>query len=235
MITIGDYLKHKQRAGNKNFGASSVDIINITEDTYTAKGIYKDSPIKKIKREISKKASMANKRLKRLEENGLTKLPAYQEWVTNGGGVKFSVKGKTYNELQKELSRVNRFINSKTSLVREANKHLKDIAKMTGINYDSVKQLPKLTETFFELSSKVEQYLRNVEGSASAIGYQKIWTVINEYVESEQIALDSSRLDMNKVLDSIIDISKYDIKDGHLEVKFKGWIDVPNKIKNDVK
>ena len=76
--------------------------------------------IRQLKQEISKKASMANKRLKRLEKNDLTNVPAYRQYV-QGGGVKFSVKGKNYNQLQAELSRVNHFINSKTSTVRGTN------------------------------------------------------------------------------------------------------------------
>ena len=56
--------------------------------------------LRELKSEISKKASMANKRLNRLEKNGLTDLPSYKNWVDYNGGVKFSVKGKNYNELK---------------------------------------------------------------------------------------------------------------------------------------
>lgn len=140
--------------------------------------------------EVQRKASMANKRLARLERNNLTDLPAYRSWVEYGGGIKFSVAGKDYNELQAELSRVNHFLNSKTSLVRQANKHMADIAKMTGVKYDKVSELPNKLSGFFKLASQVEQYLRITEQSASAIGYQKIWEVINKYVEDEKKDLD---------------------------------------------
>lgn len=144
-----------------------------------------------LKKEVSRLASMANKRLRRLERNELTDLPAYQSWVKDGA-VKFSVKGKDYNQLQAELARLNRFLDSKTSTVREANKHLKEIAEMTGVKYKSVKELPNKLENFFRLSEKVEEYLRNVEGSASAIGYHRIWEVVNEVVESEEMDLDQT-------------------------------------------
>ena len=140
--------------------------------------------------EVQRKASMANKRLARLERNNLTDLPAYRSWLEYGGGVRFSVAGKDYNELQAELARVNHFLNSKTSLVREANKYLKDIAKMTGVKYDKVSELPNKLSSFFKLASKVEQYLRLTEQSASAIGYHKIWEVINQYVETEEKELE---------------------------------------------
>ena len=140
--------------------------------------------------EVQRKASMANKRLERLERNNLTDLPAYRSWVEYGGGVRFSVAGKDYNELQAELARVNHFLNSKTSLVRQANKHMKDLAKMTGVKYEKVSELPSKLSSFFKLASQVEQYLRVTEQSASAIGYHKIWEVINKYVEDEREDLE---------------------------------------------
>ena len=223
MITIGEYLKQKQ---GQDYLGGDMRITNMEGTKFEGTVTYTDSPLKQIRAEVSRKASMANKRLRRLEENNLTNLPAYQQWVTHNGGVKFSVKGKDYNQLQQELARVNNFINSKTSLVRQANSYLKDVANITGISYDSIKELPAKTKKFFELSSKVEQYLRNVEGSASALGYQKIWSVINEYVQDEQIQLDDSAVDMDKVLEQLIDMSSYDISDGNVKVEFEGWVNV---------
>lgn len=144
-----------------------------------------------LKKEIQKKANVAHKRLKRLEKNNLTDLPAYQQWVKDGE-VRFGVRGKSYNELQAELGRLNRFIDSKTSLVRQANKYLKNIANMTGISWHSVTELPNKLKNFFAISEKVDQYLRNIEGAGSAIGYHKIWEVVNEVVESEEMDLEQS-------------------------------------------
>lgn len=212
---------------NSNKGKIIIEKMEGTK--VTGKVQYSDEPLRKLKAEVSRKASMANKRLRRLERNNLTELPAYKQWVDYKGGVNFSVAGKDYNQLQQELARVNQFINSKTSLVRQANAYLKDVANITGIQYQSVKELPEKTKAFFNLASKVEQYLRNVEGSASAIGYQKIWTVINDYVKDEQLELDSSKMDMEKVLEEVIELAKYDVKDGKVEFEFEGWINVNNK------
>ena len=212
-----------------NSTKGKIIIESIEGDKIKGKVQYPDDALRKLKAEVSRKASMANKRLKRLERNNLTHLPAYQQWVDYKGGVKFSVKGKDYNQLQQELARVNQFINSKTSLVRKANDYLKEVAKITGIQYKSVKELPEKTKMFFKLASKVEQYLRNIEGSASAIGYQKIWTVINDYVKDEQLKLDSAKMDMDKVLEEVIELAKYNVKDGSVEFEFEGWINVNNK------
>ena len=158
--------------------------------------------IRQLKQEISKKASMANKRLKRLENNDLTNVPAYRQYI-QGGGVKFSVKGKSYNELQAELSRVNHFINSKTSTVRGTNSVLKEIANTAKIKYNNLSELYSNVNQFFSLATKVEDYLNATGQTALAIGYQRVWEAINKYVEQEgKILLDTTR-DLAKALPEI--------------------------------
>lgn len=153
------------------------------------------------KTEISRMVSMANKRLARLEKGGLQDSPAYKKLVDNGN-FRFSVRGKTHNELQKEVAKLVNFVNSETSTIRGINNNLKEIASNTGIEYKNLKDLRQKASKFFDLSSKVEQYLRTVNDVASAIGYQKIWEAINSYVKNEGANLD----DANNDLDSVIKI-----------------------------
>ena len=158
--------------------------------------------IRQLKQEISKKASMANKRLKRLESNDLTNVPAYRQYV-QGGGVKFSVKGKNYNELQADLPRVNHFMDSKTSTVRGTNSVLKEIANTAKIKYNNLSELYSNVNQFFSLATKVEDYLNATGQTALAIGYQRVWEAINKYVEQEgKILLDTTR-DLAKALPEI--------------------------------
>lgn len=171
----------------------------------------------RIKAEVSRKASMANKRLVRLENNNLTDTPAYKTWTDYKGGVKFSVKGKDYNQLQQELARLNNFINSTTSTVRGANKVLKEIADNTGIKYGSVKELQAKSKQFFELTSKIQQFLRQTENSATAIGYRKIWEAINQYVQDEKIALGDANLDVDGLVEKISELTNYEAVEKGLE------------------
>lgn len=150
------------------------------------------------RKEVSRLASLANKRIQRLEAAKLTDSPAYQKWIENGG-VKFGVKGKTYNQLQSEMARLNRFINAQTSTIRGINSNLKEMAANTGIKYGTLKELRSKATSFFELASKVEQYLRTVNDMASAIGYHKIWEVINEYVEREKIDLSGAENNIDEL------------------------------------
>lgn len=164
-------------------------------------GIY-GADVKTYRKEVSKLASMANKRIERLEKSDLTSSPAYQRLVRDGN-LKFSVKGKSHNELQRELSKLKSFLLAETSTVRGVNGVLKDIAKNTGIKYKNLKDLRNKADKFFELSSKVEQYLRSVEDIASAIGYQKIWEAVNEYVKKERIDLGNADNNIDNMVEMV--------------------------------
>lgn len=148
--------------------------------------------VKQLKKEVSKKASMANKRLVRLKANKLTDVPAYRQFLNERGGKKFSVKGKSYNELRKELNEINRFLNHTTSTVRGARKVLKGIADTVGLKVTNVKSLPKDLSKFFDLANMIEQYLNVVENAGYSIGYKKIWEAINTYTQSSKIDLNNA-------------------------------------------
>lgn len=158
------------------------------------------------RREASRLASLANKRVARLEANDLTDSPAYQMYIKTGG--KFGVKGKNHNELQQEVARLRRFIDAQTSTVKGVTNTLKEMAANTGIQYTNLKELKAQSAKFFELASKVEQYLRTVEDMASAIGYQKIWETINQYVKSGEIDLSNADGDIDGMVRAVTDAIK---------------------------
>lgn len=182
--------------------------VTVTVKTSKAKrdDSEREQRIRELKREISRKASMANKRLIRLENRNLTNVPAYLQFI-KGGGFKFSVKGKNYNQLLAELSRVNHFLNSKTSTIRGTNRVLKDIANTAKIKYENIPELYSNVNHFFSLASKVEDYLNATGQTALAIGYQRVWQAINKYVEQEgKLVLDSTR-DIESALPEIAELT----------------------------
>lgn len=185
-----------------------------------------DSNFKLWKQEISRKVSMANKRLRRLEQNNLTDQPAYRTWKNYNGGEYFSVKGKNFNELQAENARLNNFLNSATSTVRGANKQLKEVAERFDLKYSSVKDLPLITKRYFELTSKAGQYLQNVEGSLSAITSDQQFEIVSDYVKEAKIDLAASDFDMETALDDIIKLSSYDEREQGGEFDAWGYVDL---------
>lgn len=169
----------------------------------------KEKRIRKFRKDASRRVSMANKRLVRLERNKLTDTPAYKNLVgDNGEKPHFSIRGKDYNGVQKEVARMNRFLNAQTSTVRGASKVLKEMAKNTGIKYKNLKELKSKAKQFFELASKVEQYLRTVDDMASAIGYQKIWEAVNEYVKASDRELEGAQKSIEQMTFEITEAIK---------------------------
>lgn len=136
---------------------------------------------KELRKEVSRMASMANKRIDRLERNNLTMLPAYQAWEQNGS-VRFSVKGKSYEETQAEYWRLKKFLDDRTSTVKQANDFLREMAENTGIQYNGIEDLKTKSAKFFELADLIKQYNQSINQSAQALDYQKIWKDINTYI-----------------------------------------------------
>ena len=180
----------------------------------------KEKAISDLRKETSRLASMANKRITRLERNDLKSSPAYKNYIADGRG-RFGVAGKTYNQVQSELARLRKFINSETSTVRGAGSVLKSMAANTGIKYKNMKDLKQKSAKFFELSSKVEQYLRTVDDMASAIGYQKIWEAINVYTKEKSIDLGNTTASVDSMVDAITGaIKEYETKSSY---KGESW------------
>lgn len=169
--------------------------------------VEKEKRIKEYRRNASRMAAKANKRIQRLEKSGYTDSPAYQKYVAEGGQ-KFGVQGKDYNQVQAETARLRRFLDSETSTIRGINKNLKEMAANTGMKYKNLDELRKKSSKFFELSSKVEQYLRTVEDMASAIGYQKIWEAVNKYVQQNSGALEDAEDNIDSMVKSVSDALK---------------------------
>ena len=158
---------------------------------------------KELRKEVSRMASMANKRIDRLERNNLTMLPAYQAWEKNGS-VRFSVKGKSYEETQAEYWRLKKFLDDRTSTVKQANDFLREMAENTGIQYNGLEDLKTKSAKFFELADLIKQYNQSINQSAQALDYQKIWQDINTYVldtDADLAAAVSSEEQLEKFLE----------------------------------
>ena len=146
---------------------------------------------KAFRREASRLVSLSNKRLKRIEQQGLIESPAYKKFIEDGGQ-KFGIRGKNMEEVKQEVARMNDFIKKQTSTVRGTKKYLDNVAKSVGIvKFDNYKQLQDQLNTFFRGVEKVREYLQNSKEVSVAIGYSKIHEVVSDYVQEVGSELDS--------------------------------------------
>lgn len=181
--------------------------IKVTVDT--SKAVEKLGHIEKdidkgLRKEASRLASMANKRIQRLEKNNLTDLPAYKAWADNGA-VKFGIKGKQGKDLRKEMSRMRNFLNAKSSTVKGSNALLREIANNTGIKYKNLTDLKTKTKPFFDIAGKLKDYYKSKD-NPMALDYQKIWQQIDEYVDDEDLQL-SNDMDLDAIDGIVEDIA----------------------------
>lgn len=130
----------------------------------------------------------AKRNIRDLQRHNLGDTPAIQKLEENGK-IKFSVKGKTYNELQSDYFRLKRFAEAETSTVKGATAVLENIARNTNIQYDDLNDLITKSRVFFDIASKVEQILEAQSQLAFTMGYQTIWTAVNNMVERKAINL----------------------------------------------
>ena len=180
---------------------------------------------KKYRQEASRKVSMANKRLKRMEEQNLTMSPAYKKWVDEGGQ-KFGIKGKSTQEVRAEVARLNKFLNQTTSTVRGTKKYLTNVAEQVGItNYNSFQSLNSQLKDFFEVSDRVREYLKNSKEVSVSIGYKKIWEQVNEYAETVGKEFNDLNKDIVEIAKSITQANAYNKLDNLTDEFLKTFID----------
>lgn len=156
---------------------------------------------KALRAQVSQLASMANKRLDRLEKNELTSSPAYQKWEQNGSH-RFSVSGKSYSEVQSEYWRVKDFLEMRTSSVTGTKAVLQEIATNIGwgkIDFNDIASTQEQLSNFFTIADTVSQYLESVDESAAALDYQEIWNTINAAYQQGKIDFNSAELDAEQM------------------------------------
>lgn len=164
---------------------------------------------KALRRECSRLCAIANKRIDRLEASGLDS-PALESWEENGMH-RFSVRYKSYAEVQSEYWRVVNFLDNKTSTVTGTKDVINEMAINIGLlpvdkHVNSIAELISLqaqARTFFDIASKVKQYLKNTSDGAMALDYQAIWDKINMYIHEDNADINDSELDVTEI-DSIL-------------------------------
>lgn len=176
---------------------------------------------RKLRAEARRLVSMANKRLRRLEQQNLINSPAYKKWVEDGGQ-KFSVKGKSMKEVKQEIARMNDFLEKQTSTVKGVKQYFKNVAKEVGIEkFNDFTDLQNKLNTFFETTAKIKEYLYNTKEIGVAIGYQKIWEVVSDYVEEVGHELELTEEDVLEMTEKIVESVGY----SEIERTLDKWLD----------
>lgn len=180
---------------------------------------------RKYRQEASRKVSMANKRLKRMEQQNLTMSPAYKKWIDDGGQ-KFGIRGKSMAEVRVEVARLNKFLKQTTSTVTGTKKYLSNIAGQVGIKqWGSFQSLNNQLKGFFEVADRVQEYLKNSKEVAVSIGYKKIWEQVTEYAETTGKEFTSLNDDVVDIANTILQANSFGKLDDLTDDFLKSFID----------
>ena len=201
--------------------ASEFKVTNVSK---SKKNVFTEIE-KKYRQEASRKVSMANKRLKRMEQQNLSMSPAYKKWIDEGGQ-KFGIRGKSMEEVRVEVARLNKFLKQTTSTVRGTKKYLRNIAGQVGIKqWGSFQSLNHQLRGFFEVADRVQEYLKNSKEVAVSIGYKKIWEQVNEYAETVGKGFTSLNDDVVEIANTILQANSYNKLDDLTDDFLRSFID----------
>lgn len=138
---------------------------------------------RRMRQEASRLASMANKRLKRLEEQNLLNTPAYKSRFESRGK-KFGIRGKTNKQVQHEMAQINKFLKMQTSTVTGAKQNLKDIAGRIGIyNWDNIEDLNQRISNYYMLTDRILEYSRTLQTLGTSLNYEKVGEIVADYMQ----------------------------------------------------
>lgn len=175
---------------------------------------------KQLRQEASRLVSMANKRLKRLEEQNLLESPSYKKWVDDGGQ-KFGIRGKSMEEVKQEVARLNDFLKKQTSTVTGAKQYFKNVADKVGIkDFNDFPDLQRKLNNFFETTAKVKEYLQNSKEIGVSIGYQKVWEEVANYVQEMNREVEMTEQDVLKIADKLAQSAGY----GEVDKMLDSWL-----------
>lgn len=159
-------------------------------------------------RQVSRLAQMANKRMSRLEKNNLDMVNAFKIWEKQGKP-HYSVKGKSYNELQSEYWKIKKVLDDSTSTVKGANDYLKRMANNIGFRGMTLNEIKQNITGYWKVFSKVQQYLSTIENEGYNIGSPRIQEMISNYVKTSKRDLNTVE-ELNNALNSVlVEVAQY--------------------------
>lgn len=154
--------------------------------------------ISNFRRKVSRRASVANKRLDRLAKLNIDS-DAYNRWVKEGS-IRFGVKGKTTSQVVAELDRIEHFLQMESATVKGAKRIYQETIKNIGADTTNTPSFTLHTGNFFALASKLSQLLESANEAALALDYHKIWKAINTYVSKSMDSINDLENDGEDLL-----------------------------------
>ena len=176
--------------------------MNISDINYTTRQLLSmtRSEMAKV---VSKLASVANKRLKRIEQAGLKEYSSAYRYIQSSGG-KFSVKGKSKEELILEYKRAKGYLSPerRTSTVRGTRKVKEEneqkVADRLGVTFKNEKESKDFwraynkyadshrSDVYNQGSDTIQRLIAQRVEQGKSLNASAVTKMINKYIEAER-------------------------------------------------
>lgn len=178
--------------------------VNLTGKSIKELAHLSASEIKKYDRDnmariVTRLNSAANKRLKRLKQEGFN-TPAMRGAKVDKGQ-KFSVKGKNLKQLRSEYTRVSLFLKSDTSTKKGYKKFLHRMKKSLSDNGVEIKGGDIATQDFIDKETRIVDWLKEHNPMVYEKDYRyEVITKINDYINQGNLSEHAIKRRLNKWL-----------------------------------
>ena len=144
---------------------------------------------KELRALTSKYISAANKRIKRFKERDESS-PATEAALQ--GRDKFSIKGKNYNEVKRELADVSSFLKMKTSTQKGYQAYVEDAARRSGFLTENMKGAEKkeAIEASKKYWSEYRKYEEAYPNDFIAAGSDLVQIALKDIIEDPNYTMD---------------------------------------------
>lgn len=179
------------------------------------------------RRRVSRLASVANKRLDRIEKNDVTQTPAFQAVTSyKGERPKFGVKGKSNNQVIQEFWRLKKFLDARTSTISGIKSVIKEAEQNTGTKFiGNLSSRVIQAGDYFKIVDVITDYLKNIEMSAQALNYNAIFNTVSSALKKDKHELANLRNDGAKLRELFSSVGS------QLKISLKQ--DVANQLANE--
>ena len=140
---------------------------------------------KRIREYSYRVTNIANKRIGRLEEEGVNS-PAYRHWMDDNGGVRFGIRGMDSDSVITEIQRAEKFNQMSTSTVTGATRYLKDLGDRLGMEVSDRLSIQEQSSRVFAVVSKLEQLMGTDGGNAE--GSEALQQYVSEYMQVNNVS-----------------------------------------------
>lgn len=131
-----------------------------------------------------KVTNIANKRIGRLEDEGINS-PAYRKWMEDEGGVRFGIRGKDDDGVIQEIQRAERFNHMQTSTVRGATDYLRELGDRLGMEVSDRLSIQEQSSRVFAVVSKLDQLMKTDGGNAE--GSEALQQYVSEFMQVNNV------------------------------------------------